>query len=104
MSRREIRDAGMTLIFDAKRTNPPPQLYKAMMEFQVSGAQRKIRVRREKQLSWCVMMLQEQTGQAVNSVVLLVDKESSQRPEKCPGISVSLFTLSIHYYNELRVI
>lgn len=39
------------------------------------------------------MMLQEQTGQAVNSVVLLVDKESSQRPEKCPGISVSLFTL-----------
>lgn len=50
------------------------------------------------------MMLQEQTDQAVNSVVLLVDKESSQRPEKCPGISVSLFTLSIHYYNELRVI
>lgn len=40
VSRREIRDAGMTLIFDAKRTNPPPQLYKAMMEFQVSGAQR----------------------------------------------------------------
>lgn len=35
VSRREIRDAGMTLIFDAKRANPQPQLYKAMMEFQV---------------------------------------------------------------------
>lgn len=38
VSRRELRDNGMTLIFDAKRTNPPPQLYKAMMEFQVLDA------------------------------------------------------------------
>lgn len=37
-SRREIRDAGMTLLFDAKRTNPPPQFYKALMEFQVLDA------------------------------------------------------------------
>lgn len=42
----------------------------------------------------CVVMLQEQTSRAVNSVVLLVDKESSQRPERCPGISVSLFRSS----------
>lgn len=40
-----------------------------------------------------VMMSQAQTSPAVNSVVLLVDKESSQRPERCPGMSVSLFTL-----------
>lgn len=35
MSRREIREAGLTLIFDAKKTNPQPQLYKALMTFQV---------------------------------------------------------------------
>lgn len=33
--RREIREAGMTLIFDAKKANPQPQLYKALMTFQV---------------------------------------------------------------------
>ena len=33
--RREIREAGMTLIFDAKKTNPQPQLYKALMTLQV---------------------------------------------------------------------
>lgn len=55
------------------------------------------RVCKEKTLR-CMMMLQEQTSQAVNSVVLLVDKESSQRPERCPGISVSLFLP----FNQLR--
>lgn len=40
-----------------------------------------------------VMMLQEQKSQTVNNVVLVVDKESRQRPERCPGISVSLFVL-----------
>ncbi|XP_070695826.1 pleckstrin homology domain-containing family G member 4B-like [Pempheris klunzingeri] len=66
--RREIREAGMTLVFDARKTNPPPQLYKALMTFQ------------------------EQIPQAVNSFVLLVDKESSHRPERCPGIQTDVVT------------
>lgn len=35
-------------------------------------------------------LLQEQFLQAVNSVVLVVDKESKLRPERFPGIQVSL--------------
>lgn len=42
VSRREIREAGMTFIFDARKTNPQPQLYKAFMTLQVRGAQTKI--------------------------------------------------------------
>ncbi|KAE8293264.1 Pleckstrin-like proteiny domain-containing family G member 4B [Larimichthys crocea] len=68
ITRREIREAGMTIIFDAKKANPQPQLYKALMTFQ------------------------EQIPQAVNSFVLLVDKESSLRPEKCPGIQTEVVT------------
>ncbi|TDH10737.1 hypothetical protein EPR50_G00078570 [Perca flavescens] len=68
ITRREIREAGMTLIFDSRKTNPQPQLYKALMT------------------------LQEQTPQAVNSFVLLVDKESSLRPERCPGIQTEVVT------------
>lgn len=47
--------------------------------------------------------MQEQIAQAVNSVVLLVDKESSLRPERCPGIQVSLFTLYNLYCDTLHV-
>uniref|UniRef100_UPI0037E8B92B pleckstrin homology domain-containing family G member 4B-like n=1 Tax=Semicossyphus pulcher TaxID=241346 RepID=UPI0037E8B92B len=68
ITRREVREAGMTLIFDARKTNPPPQLYKALMT------------------------LQEQTPEAVNSFVLLVDKDSSRRPERCPGIQTEVMT------------
>ncbi|XP_045911602.1 uncharacterized protein LOC123974762 [Micropterus dolomieu] len=68
ITRREIREVGMTLIFDAKKTNPQPQLYKALMT------------------------LQEQTPLAVNSFVLLVDKESSLRPERCPGTQTEVVT------------
>ncbi|XP_068607377.1 LOW QUALITY PROTEIN: pleckstrin homology domain-containing family G member 4B-like [Brachionichthys hirsutus] len=68
IARREIREAGMMIIFDAKKTNPQPQLYKALMAFQ------------------------EHLPHIVNSVVLLVKKESSPRPEKCPGIQTELVT------------
>uniref|UniRef100_A0A8C6PT95 Pleckstrin homology domain containing, family G (With RhoGef domain) member 4 n=2 Tax=Nothobranchius furzeri TaxID=105023 RepID=A0A8C6PT95_NOTFU len=66
--RKEVRDSGMTLIFDARRKNPQPQLYKALMT------------------------CQEQCSCAVSSLVLLVDKESRHRPERCPGIQVSCST------------
>ncbi|XP_040908256.1 uncharacterized protein LOC121191194 [Toxotes jaculatrix] len=68
ITRREIREAGMTLIFDARKTNPQPQLYKALMT------------------------LQEQSPQHVNILVLLVDKDSSHRPERCPGIQTDIVT------------
>ncbi|KAF3860233.1 hypothetical protein F7725_000488 [Dissostichus mawsoni] len=62
ITRREIREAGMTLIFDSRKINPQPQLYKALMT------------------------LQELTLHAVNSFVLLVDKDRNLQPERCPGI------------------
>ncbi|XP_078144195.1 pleckstrin homology domain-containing family G member 4B-like, partial [Centroberyx gerrardi] len=67
ITRREIRESGMTLIFDARRTAPQPQLYKALMT------------------------LQEQTPQVINSLVLVVDKES-HRPESCPGVQTEVVT------------
>ncbi|XP_037540437.1 uncharacterized protein LOC119417301 [Nematolebias whitei] len=67
ITRKEIREAGMTLIFDARRKNPQPQLYKALMA------------------------LQEQCPCAVSSFVLLVDKDNRQ-PERCPGIQTDLVT------------
>eukprot|EP00066_Takifugu_rubripes_P011461 XP_011600727.1 PREDICTED: uncharacterized protein LOC101067310 [Takifugu rubripes] len=68
INRREIRQAGLTLIFDARKAIPQPQLYKALMT------------------------LQEQFVQAVNSVVLLADKESKLRPERFPGIRTEVVT------------
>uniref|UniRef100_H3D374 Uncharacterized protein n=1 Tax=Tetraodon nigroviridis TaxID=99883 RepID=H3D374_TETNG len=68
INRREIRETGMTIIFDARKALPRPQLYKALMA------------------------LQEQFVQAVNSVVLLLDKESKLRPERFPGIRTEVVT------------
>ncbi|XP_077578584.1 pleckstrin homology domain-containing family G member 4B-like [Stigmatopora nigra] len=66
--RREIREAGMTLVFDARKSNPHPQLYKALM------------------------MLQEHFSQAVNTLVLLVDKESGTLPERGSTIQTEVVT------------
>ncbi|XP_034064914.1 uncharacterized protein KIAA1755-like isoform X2 [Gymnodraco acuticeps] len=68
ITRREIREAGMTLIFDSRKINPQPQLYKALMT------------------------LQELTLHAVNSFVLLVDKDRNLQPEQCPGIQTEVVT------------
>uniref|UniRef100_A0A3P9CZL9 Uncharacterized LOC101485553 n=1 Tax=Maylandia zebra TaxID=106582 RepID=A0A3P9CZL9_9CICH len=67
----EIRDSGMTLVFDARKTNPQPHLYKALMT------------------------LQEQRPQAVSSLVMLVDKENNFRPERCPGIQQTDIVTSV---------
>lgn len=50
-----------------------------------------------------VFNLQEQMPQAVNSVVLLVDKENSHRPERCPSIQVRPSTLYNPNYDILYV-
>ncbi|XP_055366068.1 uncharacterized protein LOC114859073 isoform X2 [Betta splendens] len=68
ITRKEIRKGGMTLVFDARKTLPQPQLYKALMS------------------------AQEQTPHTISSLVLLVDKESVLRPEKCPGIQSDVVT------------
>ncbi|XP_067383701.1 pleckstrin homology domain-containing family G member 4B-like [Channa argus] len=66
ITRSEIRNTGMTLIFDARKTHPQPLLYKALMS------------------------LQEETPQALNSLVLVVDKDNSLQPEKCPGVQTDV--------------
>uniref|UniRef100_A0A3Q2G928 Uncharacterized LOC107086651 n=1 Tax=Cyprinodon variegatus TaxID=28743 RepID=A0A3Q2G928_CYPVA len=68
ITRKEVREAGMRLIFDARRKNPQPQFYKALMA------------------------LHEWSPRAVNSLVLLVDKESNFQPERCPGIQTDSVT------------
>ncbi|KAM6924895.1 pleckstrin homology domain-containing family G member 4B-like [Xenentodon cancila] len=68
ITRKEIREAGMMLIFDARRRNPQPQLYKALIA------------------------LQEQRPCAASSLVLLVDKENNLHPERCPGIQTDMVT------------
>ncbi|KAM4738109.1 pleckstrin homology domain-containing family G member 4B-like [Anableps anableps] len=68
ITRKEIREAGMTLIFDARKKNPQPQFYKALMA------------------------LHEWSPRAVNSLVLLVDKENNRQPERCPGVQTDLVT------------
>ncbi|XP_061592520.1 uncharacterized protein LOC133457353 isoform X2 [Cololabis saira] len=68
ITRKEIREAGMTLIFDARRRNPQPQFYKALIA------------------------LQERCPSAASSLVLLVDKENHIRPERCPGIQTDMVT------------
>ncbi|XP_027877672.1 uncharacterized protein LOC114147302 isoform X2 [Xiphophorus couchianus] len=68
ITRKEIREAGMTLIFDARKKSPQPQFYKALMA------------------------LHEWSPRAVNSLVLLVDKENNPQPERCPGIQTDLVT------------
>ncbi|XP_072304886.1 uncharacterized protein KIAA1755 homolog isoform X2 [Eucyclogobius newberryi] len=68
ITRREIREAGLTVIFDARKSSPQPQLYKALMS------------------------LEELCPRSVHSLVLLVDKENKQSPERCPGIQTEILT------------
>lgn len=97
MARREIRQAGLTLIFDARKAIPQPQLYKALMSLQVGCREINTTaicclggVLGAPECSLRNELLQEQFVQAVNSVVLLVEKDSKLRPERFPGIRVSL--------------
>lgn len=66
--RKEIRELGMTLVIGARRKPPPVHLYRALL------------------------MAQEQALHAVHSVVMLVDKDTSPRPEKHPGLQMDIVT------------
>uniref|UniRef100_A0A3B4B6R2 Uncharacterized protein n=1 Tax=Periophthalmus magnuspinnatus TaxID=409849 RepID=A0A3B4B6R2_9GOBI len=63
ITRREIREVGLTVIFDARKSSPQPQLYKALMSLELCP-------------------------RSVHSLLLLIDKDNKQRPERCPGIQV----------------
>ncbi|XP_036390019.1 uncharacterized protein KIAA1755 [Megalops cyprinoides] len=66
--RKEVRDLGMTLVTDARKTPPPPAFYKALL------------------------LAQEQALHAVHCVLILVDKETSPRPERHPGLQMDVVT------------
>ncbi|XP_067099159.1 quattro [Osmerus mordax] len=66
--RKEVRDLGMTLVIDARKKPPPSVLYKALL------------------------MVQEQALHAVHSALLLVDKDTSPRPERHPGLQMDIVT------------
>ncbi|KAK7877868.1 hypothetical protein WMY93_031474 [Mugilogobius chulae] len=68
ITRREVREAGLTVIFDARKSSPQPQLYKALMS------------------------LEELCPRSVHSLLLLIDKDNKQRPERCPGIQTEILT------------
>ncbi|XP_030634056.1 quattro [Chanos chanos] len=66
--RREVRDLGLTVVIDGRKSLPPPVLYKALL------------------------LVQEQALHAVHSILLLVDKEHSPRPERQPGLQMEVVT------------
>uniref|UniRef100_A0A4W4HNC1 DH domain-containing protein n=1 Tax=Electrophorus electricus TaxID=8005 RepID=A0A4W4HNC1_ELEEL len=66
--RRAVRDLGLTIVIDSRKSPPPSVLYKALL------------------------MVQEQTLHAVHSILLLVDKDQSPRPERKPGLQVDIIT------------
>nr|XP_057911156.1 uncharacterized protein KIAA1755 homolog isoform X2 [Doryrhamphus excisus] len=66
--RKDVRELGLTLVIDARKKAPPPHLYKALL------------------------MAQEQALHAVHSIVMLVDKDTSPRPEKQPGLQMDVVT------------
>ncbi|XP_063071205.1 quattro [Engraulis encrasicolus] len=70
LPRKEIRDLGLTLVVDARRSPPPPVFYKSLL------------------------MLQEQALHAVHGVVVLVDKDgnSNSRPERHTGLQMDVVT------------
>ncbi|KAL2090586.1 hypothetical protein ACEWY4_012849 [Coilia grayii] len=68
LPRKEVRDLGLTLVVDARRTPPPPVLYKSLL------------------------MLQEHALHALHGIVVLVDKELNSRPERHTGLQMDVVT------------
>ncbi|XP_014836635.1 PREDICTED: pleckstrin homology domain-containing family G member 4B-like isoform X2 [Poecilia mexicana] len=66
--RKDVRELGMTLVINGRKKPPPLHLYKALL------------------------MAQEQALHAVHSIVMVIDKDSSPRPEKQPGLQMDVVT------------
>ncbi|KAG7478354.1 hypothetical protein MATL_G00079590 [Megalops atlanticus] len=66
--RKEVRDLGMTVVIDARKKAPPAAFFKGLL------------------------MAQGQAPHAVHCTLMLVDKDTSPRPEKHPGLQMDLVT------------
>ncbi|XP_036387697.1 pleckstrin homology domain-containing family G member 4B-like [Megalops cyprinoides] len=66
--RKEVRDLGLTVVIDARKKAPPAAFFKALL------------------------MAQDQTLHAGHCTLMLVDKDTSPRPEKHPGLQMDLVT------------
>ncbi|XP_051737088.1 pleckstrin homology domain-containing family G member 4B isoform X2 [Ctenopharyngodon idella] len=68
ITRKEMKDVGMTVVFDARKKPMHPEFAKALL------------------------MVQEQVPHAVHWILLLVKKENSHSHEKRPGVTVETVT------------
>ncbi|KAL0977823.1 hypothetical protein UPYG_G00161720 [Umbra pygmaea] len=66
--RKDVRSLGLTVVIDARKKPPPAFFYKALL------------------------IVQEQALHVVHAVVLLVDKDTSPRPERHTGLQMDLLT------------
>ncbi|KAJ8359200.1 hypothetical protein SKAU_G00157250 [Synaphobranchus kaupii] len=66
--RKEVRSLGMTVVIDARKKSPPETLFKALLVVQVRAPH------------------------TINCVLVLVDKETSPRPERHPGLQMDVVT------------
>ncbi|XP_041639253.1 quattro [Cheilinus undulatus] len=66
--RKEVQELGMTLVINARKKPPSLYFYRALL------------------------MAQEQALHAVHSIIMLVDKDTSPRPEKQPGLQMDMVT------------
>ncbi|XP_061074609.1 pleckstrin homology domain-containing family G member 4B-like isoform X2 [Conger conger] len=70
--RKEVRNLGMTVVIDGRKKSPPETLFKALLTIQASA--------------------QVQAPHIIHSVLMLVDKETSPRPERHPGQQMDVVT------------
>ncbi|KAJ8260086.1 hypothetical protein GJAV_G00176890 [Gymnothorax javanicus] len=66
--RKEVRTLGLTVVVDARKKSPPETLFKALL------------------------MVQVQDPHIFNHIQVLVDKETSPRPERYPGLQMDVVT------------
>ncbi|XP_067301657.1 pleckstrin homology domain-containing family G member 4B isoform X2 [Pseudorasbora parva] len=68
ITRKEVKDVGMTVVFDARKKPPHPEFAKALL------------------------MVQEQDARAVHWILLLVNKDRIHSQEKMPGVMMETVT------------
>ncbi|XP_028854928.1 quattro isoform X2 [Denticeps clupeoides] len=66
--RKEVRDLGLTLVIDSRKAPPSLVLYRALL------------------------MTQERVPNMLHSIVMLLDKDLSPRPERHPGLQMEVIT------------
>ncbi|XP_055069295.2 quattro isoform X1 [Misgurnus anguillicaudatus] len=69
--RLEVRDLGLTVVIDSRKSPLPSVFYKSLL------------------------MVQEQALHAVHTIVMLVEKDMNPRPERHPGLQIDVVTSSL---------